>query len=187
MAPITAITEGLNKIRDIVYHYKEVNEMPKKERRSEKAKKDYEDRKAQAMADGKEAEFLTCPLCGFNRPLKMWGKDTRFIVKPDYAIITVRKGGGRRIGFFRLEDRDVNLTDLWGEFPEVWKNLFENVNVLHDLLWKQYGSIQSEENVKLLESLGIPPVEKQIEQFYERLAGVPEEKQKRKTGQTQLP
>jgi len=110
----------------------------KKEKRSEKAKKDYEDRKAQAMADGKEATFLTCPLCGLNRPLKMWKKDTRFNVKPDYAIITVRKGGGRRIGFFRLEDRDVKLADLWEKYPEVWENLFENVNLLHDLLMKQW-------------------------------------------------
>jgi len=115
-----------------VLDYKEMVEMPKTERRSEKAKKDYEDRKAQAMAHGKEALFLTCPLCGINRPLKMWGKDTRFKVKPEYAIITVRKGGGRRIGFFRVEDGDIQLPDLKEYYPEVWKNLFEEVNTLQE-------------------------------------------------------
>ena len=125
--------------------------MPKIERRSEKAKKDYDRRKAQALTKGKEATFLTCPLCGINRPLKMWGKDTRFGVKPDYAILTVRKGGGRRIGFFRLEDRDVKLADLWEQNPEVWKNLFENVGLLHDILMKQWEkrSMEKEEKVKL--------------------------------------
>jgi hypothetical protein len=123
----------------------------KRERRSEKAKKDYEDRKAQAMADGKEAAFLTCPLCGINRPLKMWGKDTRFAVKPDYAIITVRKGGGRRIGFFRLEDRDVKLADLWEKYPEVFTNLLQEVNLLHILLGEQYKKISAEEFEKVKE------------------------------------
>mgnify|MGYP007042398634 CR=1 FL=1 len=114
--------------------------MPKTERRSEKAKRDYKDRKAQAMDHGKEATFLTCPLCGINRPLKMWGKDTRFNVKPDYAIITVRKGGGRRIGFFRLEDRDVKLADLKELYPAVWRNLKESVEELHNEILGQTES-----------------------------------------------
>ena len=118
--------------------------MPKIERRSEK---DYDVRKAQALKNGKEAVFLTCPLCGVNRPLQKLGKDNWFKVKTDYAIITVHKGGGRRIGFFRIEDRDVKLEDLQKKYPEVWENLFESVGLLHDFLMKQWEkrSVKREE------------------------------------------
>lgn len=109
-------------------------EMPRKIRRSEEAKLDRESRKAQALRDGKEVTFLTCPLCGRSRPLRMWGKTTEFQVKPDYAVVTTRIGGGRRIGFFRLEEKDVKVGDLKEAYPLVYANLLENVRELSSLL-----------------------------------------------------
>lgn len=109
-------------------------EMPRKIRRSEEAKLDREQRKAQALRKGKEVSFLTCPLCGRSRPLKMWNKTTSFQVKPAYAIISTRKGGGRRIGFFRIPEKDVPLRDLKEAYPLVYANLLENVQELSSLL-----------------------------------------------------
>ncbi len=108
--------------------------MAQRIKRSEKAKLDRERRKAQAFAEGKEVSYLTCPLCGRSRPLRMWKKDTRFQVKPGYAIVTTRKGGGRRIGFFRLKEKDVKLPDLKEAYPLVYANLLENVRELSSLL-----------------------------------------------------
>ena len=108
--------------------------MPQKIRRSEKAKQDKEERRVQALAWGSEVIFLTCPLCGRNRPLKTHGKPTRFKVKPDYAVITVRKGGGRRIGFFRLPEKDLKLSELKEAYPEVYMNLKESIEELHIIM-----------------------------------------------------
>lgn len=105
-------------------------------KRSEKAKADRKIREAQALKDGTEVTFLTCVLCGRNRPLKNF----KFNVKPDYAVVTVRKGGGRRRGFFRLENRDVYMKDLPKLYPDVWANLKENVEKLYDLIHRIQGS-----------------------------------------------
>jgi Na+-transporting NADH:ubiquinone oxidoreductase subunit NqrE len=96
----------------------------------------YEDRKAKAMT-GAKVLFLTCPLCGLNRPLKTYKGNTRFEVKRDYAIIQVRYGGGRGIGFFLAEDESIKLKDLMEEYPDVLGNLKEQlialVQVFRDL------------------------------------------------------
>jgi hypothetical protein len=105
------------------------SERRRKLRRSAKARLDREARKDVALQEGTEVEFGTCPLCGRNQPLKSF----KLQVKPDYAIVTVRKGGGRRRGFFLLLDRNVYLKDLPEKYPEVWKNLKQNVEELHDL------------------------------------------------------
>lgn len=110
---------------------------PKKTRRDKalEAREDKAIRRAKALVDGKEVVFLTCPLCGKNRPLQnKKGEKARFQIKPDYALITTRKGGGRRIGFFRLPDKDVNLTELKELYPDVFWNLYDNVKELFDIL-----------------------------------------------------
>ena len=84
---------------------------------------------------GSRIEYLTCPLCGRNRPLKMWNKQTAFEVKPDYAIIQIRYGGGRGSGFVLSLEESTKLEDLEREYPEVYSNLKAEVEKLHKLLF----------------------------------------------------
>ena len=92
----------------------------------------YEERKAKALS-GTKVLYLTCPLCGLNRPLTTYKGDTRFQVKPDYAIIQVRYGGGRGIGFFLSEGESIKLEDMRSTYPEVLDNLKEQISQLHSI------------------------------------------------------
>ena len=94
---------------------------------------DYQERKSKAYASGSRVEYVTCPLCGRNRPLIMWNKETRFEVKPDYAIIQVRYGGGRGSGFFLSESESVKLDRLKQEYPELFENLKSEIEKLHKI------------------------------------------------------
>ncbi len=98
------------------------------------SKLSYEERRAKASS-GARIEYLTCPLCGRNRPLIMWGKQTRFEVKPDYAIIQVRYGGGRGVGFFLSLEESINIEDLEREYPKVYENLKGEIELLYNLLF----------------------------------------------------
>ena len=98
------------------------------------SKLSYEERRAKASS-GARIEYLTCPLCGRNRPLIMWGKQTRFEVKPDYAIIQVRYGGGRGVGFFLSLEESTNIEDLEREYPKVYENLKGEIELLYNLLF----------------------------------------------------
>ena len=69
-----------------------------------------------------------------NRPLERWGKPTRFKVKPDYAIIQVRYGGGRGRGFFLNLDESVTLKELKDQYPDIFKNLKTEVEKLYEIL-----------------------------------------------------
>lgn len=93
----------------------------------------YEERRAKALAEGTKVLFLTCPLCGRNRPLETYKGSSRFEVKPDYAIIQVRYGGGRGIGFFLSEDESIKLEDLRSTHPEVLENLKEMIGKLYEI------------------------------------------------------
>ena len=98
------------------------------------SKLSYEERRAKASS-GARIEYLTCPLCGRNRPLIMWGKQTRFEVKPDYAIVQVRYGGGRGVGFFLSLEESINIEDLEREYPKVYENLKGEIGLLYNLLF----------------------------------------------------
>lgn len=93
----------------------------------------YQQRKAEALSRGARVLYLTCPLCGLNRPLETYKGTTRFEVKPDYAVIQVRYGGGRGIGFFLSEDESIKLEDLRSTHPEVMDNLKEQIEQLHEI------------------------------------------------------
>lgn len=95
----------------------------------------YEERRAQALS-GTKVLYLTCPLCGLNRPLKTYKGSTQFQVKPDYAIIQVRYGGGRGIGFFLSEEESIKLEDLRDTHPKVFDNLKEQITILHEIFEK---------------------------------------------------
>ena len=94
----------------------------------------YEERRARALAEGARVEFLTCPLCGLNRPLQRWGRPTRFQVRPDYAIIQVRYGGGRGMGFFLSENESTKLEDLRRTHPEIFDNLKDEITKLYEII-----------------------------------------------------
>ena len=94
----------------------------------------YAQRKAKALSEGTEVQYLTCPLCGMGRSAERWGEKTLFKVKPTYYIIQHRKGGGRGIGFFLIGG--VKLNELAEEDPEVWNNLRKEVSKLYSALNK---------------------------------------------------
>ncbi len=93
----------------------------------------YDERKAKAM-QGTRVLFLTCPLCGLNRPLSSYKGTASFQVKPDYAIIQVRYGGGKGIGFFLDQEESINLQELAKHYPDVLENLKEQVSQLQNIL-----------------------------------------------------
>jgi len=102
--------------------------------RAAKAKEDREQRRIEAMKTGKEILWLNCPLCGKGRPLHSRKGDARFAVKLDYGVVMVRKGGGNRIGFFRVEGSEVTIQELEEAHPEVFENLKVEVAKLHEAL-----------------------------------------------------
>jgi hypothetical protein len=98
----------------------------------------YDERKKISLKEGKEVTFLTCPLCGRNRPLNIWGRRAVFEFKPDYAIIQIRKGGGRGYGFFLVLDKSLKLNDpeFLEKYWDVFLNLKEEVRKLYEFLEK---------------------------------------------------
>lgn len=92
----------------------------------------YEERRSKAIATGARVLYVTCPLCGLDRPLETYKGVTRFQVKTDFAIIQVRYGGGRGIGFFLNESESVKPEDLRNTYPEVLDNLREMIEQLHE-------------------------------------------------------
>lgn len=106
-----------------------------RDRSYQKKQATYDERKAKAMA-GTRILYLTCPLCGLNRPLKTYKGDTKFQIKPDYAIIQVRYGGGRGVGFFLSQDESIKLEELRGTYPEVLENLKHQIAELHRVFSK---------------------------------------------------
>lgn len=104
----------------------------KKEIRSERDKT-YEDRKKQALAEGQITLFLTCPLCGLNRPLKRWGKEARFQVKPDYFLIQARSSRGRGSGFFLNLKESMKIEEVKQEYPELYENIKKSIKELNKI------------------------------------------------------
>lgn len=87
-----------------------------------------------AFAEGTKSLFVTCPMCGRNRPLKdKWGKGAHFVVKPDYALIQARYSIGRGSGFFLKEDESLSIDQVKDEFPEIYEEIKAAVEQLHDL------------------------------------------------------
>lgn len=110
--------------------------LTKREARKAEKEATREQRRQKAMAGAGPIWYITCALCGRSRPLKLWGKTASFKVKPDYAIITGRFGGGNKIGFFRDPNSDVSWDMLSTDprFKEIWKNLRTEIHALNDLV-----------------------------------------------------
>jgi hypothetical protein len=106
-----------------------------REESKERRERTYDERKAKALA-GTKVLYLTCPLCGLNRPLSSYKGEARFEVKPSYAIIQARYGGGRGIGFFLVPEESITLSELKAIYPEVLENLKEQVFLLYELMRK---------------------------------------------------
>jgi len=98
------------------------------ERSRQRRDKTYFERQSIAFSEGKRVEYLACPLCGLNRPLIRWGNQVKFQFKKTYAILQVRYGGGRGIGFFLNEGESLRLSELAKKRPDIFENLKEEVN-----------------------------------------------------------
>jgi len=94
-------------------------------------------RRAQALISGAEIKYLICPLCHKSHPLKTDDSRTLFRVNGNYAIISTRVGGGDRVGFFRIPEKDITLKDLKESYPLVFNNLRNSVEQLSDLIAAQ--------------------------------------------------
>lgn len=103
-------------------------------------KEEYEIRRQKAFNFGKgPIWYRACPLCGFQRPLtNKWGTSPKFKVRPDYAIVHARFGGGRKIGFFRDDRYDMSIETLSSSkdplLSELWNNLRTEVHILNDII-----------------------------------------------------
>jgi len=104
----------------------------KKESRSERDKT-YENRKKKALAEGQITLFLTCPLCGLNRPLERWGKQITFQVKPDYFLIQARSSRGRGSGFFLNSKESMKIEEVKKKYPELYDNIKKSIKELNKI------------------------------------------------------
>ena len=108
--------------------------MARKEGLAEKEKSFY-DRQRNAFSGGHKVLFVTCPLCGRNRPITTWKGKTIFKAKPDYAIVQTRYiGGGKgHGGFFLKEDESVFIEGLAALFPDIYDNLKREIRTLYKM------------------------------------------------------
>ena len=99
----------------------------------------YDERKAKALATGKEYLYVTCPLCLKSRPMKIFSNRKIFKIDPNCAMLQTRMmlGGKGSGGFFRDEGKDVNISDLKAKHPSIYKNLKTEIGKLHDLFSKE--------------------------------------------------
>ena len=77
-----------------------------------------EERQSIALSEGTEVHFVTCPLCGFSRPAGKYLDGSIAFTNIDLDrmhVLSVRRGGGRGIGFFRVDESSL----LLGELKEV--------------------------------------------------------------------
>ena len=76
-------------------------------------------------------EYVHCPLCGWNRPLHTRNRgDRRFEVKLDFVVIETREGGGRGVGFSRVDGAGVAIADLPASDPSLYQNLLQQTRIL---------------------------------------------------------
>jgi len=105
----------------------------------------YEERKKKAMIDGTEVEYIGCPMCGKTTPLKgskknginrgIFGQldeENNIFVPYTDRILQVRKGGGGKRGFFKVDDRDISLEVLIEANPHLFYNIKSIVKKLSD-------------------------------------------------------
>jgi len=108
----------------------------RKRRKIKVTKEDQDARRSHALAAGTEITYVICPLCHKSRPLKSYDSRTQFRVESGYAVISVRIGGGDRVGFFRIPERDISINELKNSHPLVFENLKNSVTQLSDLIEK---------------------------------------------------
>ena len=93
-----------------------------------------EERKQHALAFGTRVLYITCPLCGRNKPLNPHEREqTRFEVKPDFFLIQVRYGGGKGSGFFLNKEESLSIEEVKEEYPDLYENLKEQVALLSEI------------------------------------------------------
>jgi len=95
-----------------------------------------EERKSYALSHGTKVMYLACPMCGRNRSMKGTTKSGNYngvfghrntlndTFEPYLdRLLQVRKGGGRQIGFFLVEEETLNLRKLLKSKPEIFYNI----------------------------------------------------------------
>jgi hypothetical protein len=104
-----------------------------KEEKRRKRNESYKERKNRALKEGSLTLFITCPLCGLNRPLKRWGKAIEFIVKPDYFLIQGRRSHGKGSGFFLSDQDSLKINQVKEKHPELYNNIRSCIKELNKI------------------------------------------------------
>ena len=74
-----------------------------------------EQKRRSVIREGREVQYLTCPLCGFNRPVIKYLKGRIKLTNIDLDrmfVLVTRAGGGRESGFYRIDSKSILLKDL---------------------------------------------------------------------------
>lgn len=90
-----------------------------------------EERRRKALSIGTDVWYLKCPLCNMSKPLETWKGKTVFKFYDD-DVLQLRRGGGRGIGFFKVEGLD--LKRLKEEYQDIFINLKEEVEKLRNAI-----------------------------------------------------
>lgn len=95
-----------------------------------------DERRQHALAHGTEVKYLACLMCGRNRSMKGKTRNGNYngvfghlnsesnTFEPYFdRILQTRKGGGRQIGFFLVDDETYDLEELSEADPELFGNI----------------------------------------------------------------
>ena len=98
-----------------------------------------EERQSIALSEGTEVHFVTCPLCGFSRPAGKYLEGTVAFTNIDLNrmhVLSVRRGGGRGIGVFRVDEDSLLLEELKDvpEYQEVIDQIREQAKKVLEIL-----------------------------------------------------
>jgi hypothetical protein len=110
------------------------------ERRKAERMEDYEERRDLALAKGVRTDYVVCPLCLRNVPLRFWRKKP---LEERPFLIEARYSYGRRSGFFLNEDESLRLGDpeLMEKHGEIVRGVCRDVRKIYNELRRLYPEL----------------------------------------------
>ena len=84
-----------------------------------------------------EIQYLTCPMCGMNKPLRKYVEGDLKLTDIDVetlSFIQIREGGGRGSGFRRIGGLTIDEVKQMPEYQELLEQLREQCNKIIESL-----------------------------------------------------